>query len=218
MRTVRRHGTVPVAVNDVVIVGAGSHSSRCRMPGARGLRWCGWTGPHRSRRRLRARPRLLRAGRDGARPWRVRHHLGHARDGRHSPIIGRGFARRHRPVRSPCHPSHGFRGGACRQQQIDAAACCWFPVPRPPIAGPVLVLDGEASGSVIAHGRPLQRPLLHPKQRVALGGERTANRSAPASLPSRPMSASEPPSSERDLVRSPSQMLSTNAIVRHTST
>jgi phytoene dehydrogenase-like protein len=126
--------------------------------------------------------------------------------------------------------AHEFLGDRVPDPGSRAAACCWFSVPRPPMQGPVLVLDGDASGpvknlavlsevsrsyapegrslvaaaipgpdaldptitdrareqlarwfdstigdwehlrtDVIAHGQPLQRPPLHPRQGVDLG-------------------------------------------------
>ncbi len=209
MRTVRRHGTVPVAVNDIVIVGAGLAGLACAQDLTRAGVAC---------------PALEASDGVGGRV-RTDHVGGFALDlgyfepgamvrarGGFDTILAMLVMGAIPEQLAAALPDGTVRFGAgvtrvtdsgvvlADSEQIDAAACCWFPVPRPPIAGPVLVLDGEASGPVIAHGQPLKRPLLHPKQRVALGGERTANRSAPASPPPRPMSASEPPSSERDLV------------------
>jgi phytoene dehydrogenase-like protein len=44
--------------------------------------------------------------------------------------------------------AHGLLGERVPDPGSRAVACCWFSVPHPPIAGPVLVLDGEASGPV----------------------------------------------------------------------
>ncbi len=126
--------------------------------------------------------------------------------------------------------AHRLLGDRVNDPGSRPVACCWFSTPAPPLRGPWLVLDGEASGpvknlavmsevassyappgrslvaaavpgpdacdptlvervqaqlarwfgsmtgdwdhlrtDVIAHGQPLQRPPLHPKQRVALG-------------------------------------------------
>ena len=44
--------------------------------------------------------------------------------------------------------AHLLLGARVPDPGSRAAACCWFSVPHAPIAGPVLVLDGEASGPV----------------------------------------------------------------------
>jgi phytoene dehydrogenase-like protein len=44
--------------------------------------------------------------------------------------------------------AHRLLGERVPDPGSRAAACCWFSTPRPPIAGPVLVLDGDASGPV----------------------------------------------------------------------
>jgi phytoene dehydrogenase-like protein len=44
--------------------------------------------------------------------------------------------------------AHRLLGDRVPDPGSRAAACCWFSTPRPPIAGPVLVLDGDASGPV----------------------------------------------------------------------
>jgi len=44
--------------------------------------------------------------------------------------------------------AHRLLGDRVPDPGSRAAACCWFSVPRVPIAGPVLFLDGEASGPV----------------------------------------------------------------------
>jgi phytoene dehydrogenase-like protein len=44
--------------------------------------------------------------------------------------------------------AHRLLGDRVADPGSRAAACCWFSVPRVPIAGPVLVLDGDASGPV----------------------------------------------------------------------
>jgi phytoene dehydrogenase-like protein len=44
--------------------------------------------------------------------------------------------------------AHRLLGDRVPDPGSRAAACCWFSVPRPPVAGPVLVLDGDASGPV----------------------------------------------------------------------
>lgn len=44
--------------------------------------------------------------------------------------------------------AHRLLGDRVPDPGSSAAACCWFSAPRPPISGPVLVLDGEASGPV----------------------------------------------------------------------
>jgi phytoene dehydrogenase-like protein len=44
--------------------------------------------------------------------------------------------------------AHRLLGDRVPDPGSSAAACCWFSAPRAPISGPVLVLDGEASGPV----------------------------------------------------------------------
>lgn len=44
--------------------------------------------------------------------------------------------------------AHRLLGDRVSDPGSRAAACCWFSVPRPPTVGPVLVLDGDASGPV----------------------------------------------------------------------
>ncbi len=44
--------------------------------------------------------------------------------------------------------AHRLLGDRVPDPGSRAAACCWFSAPRAPISGPVLVLDGEASGPV----------------------------------------------------------------------
>jgi len=45
--------------------------------------------------------------------------------------------------------AHRLLGDRVPDPGSRAAACCWYSVPRPPIAGPVLVLNGEAMGPVM---------------------------------------------------------------------
>jgi phytoene dehydrogenase-like protein len=42
--------------------------------------------------------------------------------------------------------AHRLLGGRLPDPGSRAAACCWFAAPAPPLTGPVLILDGEASG------------------------------------------------------------------------
>ncbi|MDP9333788.1 MAG: FAD-dependent oxidoreductase [Actinomycetota bacterium] len=45
--------------------------------------------------------------------------------------------------------AHRLLGDRVPDPGSRAAACCWYSVPRPPIPGPVLVLNGEATGPVM---------------------------------------------------------------------
>lgn len=42
--------------------------------------------------------------------------------------------------------AHRLLGGRVPDPGSRAAACCWFAAPSPPLPGPLLILDGEASG------------------------------------------------------------------------